>query len=316
MGVLSQYIERAEKDGGAGIATVQVSLIRPVTEAVRPPRALWVPFPFGRPLGPPNRPDVQLDVLRQTLGLVDQPTAPALIDYPDNVNGDDIPSEEGWSCPVTFPTVEPNTQSEYLKAQLRTEAQLLRPWFDEGLRVRGRTTVGTSGKGADSIGEMLEILVTFSVDAGMKVPDGYNHPMPQLLRHLVADIRAFYSEAAISKPGVRFPSPTDLEEWFFLETVAGDVFYQVRERLLSADMIDLIANGLDDDEIDSRLVLMAGTTTHMADEVVRKPGISRKLLQDSAEEFRAGLVGRLSRSIVPIVMRDRRSERTKSAGAF
>lgn len=127
MGVLSQYIERAEKDGGAGIATVQVSLIRPVTEAVRPPRALWVPFPFGRPLGPPNRPDVQLDVLRQTLGLVDQPTAPALIDYPDNVNGDDIPSEEGWSCPVTFPTVEPNTQSEYLKAQLRTEAQLLRP---------------------------------------------------------------------------------------------------------------------------------------------------------------------------------------------
>ena len=125
MGVLSQYIERAEKDGGAGIATVQVSLIRPVTEAVRPPRALWVPFPFGRPLGPPNRPDVQLDVLRQTLGLVDQPTAPALIDYPDNVNGDDIPSEEGWSCPVTFPTVEPNTQSEYLKAQLRTEAQLL-----------------------------------------------------------------------------------------------------------------------------------------------------------------------------------------------
>ena len=270
----------------------------------------------GRPLGPPDRPDVQLDVLRQTLELVDQPTAPALIDYPDNINGDDIPSEEGWSCPVTFPDVEPSTQSESLKAQLRTEAQLLRPWFDEGLRVRGRTTVGTSGKDADSIGEMLEILVTFSADAGMTVPDGYNHPMPQLLRYLAADIGAFYSEAAISKPGVRFPSPTDLEEWFFLETVAGDVFYQVRERLLSADMIVLIANGLDDDEIDSRLVLMAGTTAHMADEVVRKPGISRELLQDSAEAFRAGLVGRLSRSIVPIAMRDRRSERDKSAGAF
>jgi len=134
------------------------------------------------------------------LGLVDQPTAPALIDYPDNINGDDIPSEEGWSCPVTFPDVEPSTQSESLKAQLRTEAQLLRPWFDEGLRVRGRTTVGTSGKDADSIGEMLEILVTFSADAGMTVPDGYNHPMPQLLRYLAADIGAFYSEAAISKP--------------------------------------------------------------------------------------------------------------------
>ena len=44
MGVLSQYIERIPENGGAGIATVQVSLIRPVSEAVRPPRALWVPF--------------------------------------------------------------------------------------------------------------------------------------------------------------------------------------------------------------------------------------------------------------------------------
>ena len=104
MGVLSQYIERAVSEGGAGIATVQVSLIRPVSEAVRPSRALWVPFPLGRPLGPPNRPDVQIDVLRQTLGLVDQPAAPALVDYPDIIE-DDIPDEEGWSCPVIFPTL-------------------------------------------------------------------------------------------------------------------------------------------------------------------------------------------------------------------
>ncbi len=308
MGVLSQYVERPVNEGGAGIATVQVSLIKPITEAVRPPRALWVPFPLGRPLGPPNRPDIQLDVLRQTLGLVDQPTAPALIDYPD-IFYDDISPEEGWSCPVTFPTVEPKTESESLKAQLRTEAQLLRPWFDEGLRTRGRTTVGTSGKGADSIGEMLEILVTFSLDADMAIPDGYDHPMPRLLRYLTADIRAFYSEAAISKPGARFPDPNDLEEWFFLETVAGDVIYQVRERLLSSDMLVLLAQGLDDDEIDSRLVLMGGTTAQMADEVVRRPGISRGLLQESAEAFQTGLIGRFTRSFVPIAMRDRRSER-------
>ena len=107
---------------------------------------------------------------------------------------------------MTFPSNEPETQSESLKAQLRTEAQLLRPWFDEGLRTRGRTTVGTSGKGADSIGEMLEILVSFSMDADMTVPDGYEHPMPQLLRYLTADIRAFYSESAISKPGASSPT--------------------------------------------------------------------------------------------------------------
>ena len=299
MGVLSQYIERLPDDGGAGIATVQVSLIRPVTETVRPPRALWVPFPFGRPLGPPNRPDIQIDVLRQALGLVDQPSPPALVDYPDTLI-DDIPSEEGWSCPVTFPSVEPKTQLDSLKAELHTEAQLLRPWFDEGLRTRGRTTVGTSGKGADSISEMFDILVSFAVDAGMTIPDGYDHPMPRLLRYLTADIKAFYSEAVISKPGANFPSPEDLEEWFFLETVAGEVIYQVRERLLSADMLVLMAQGLDDGEIDSRLVLMAGTTANMAEEVLRRPGISRELLQESAEAFQAGLLGRFSRSFVPI----------------
>ena len=75
-----------------------------------------------------------------------------------------------------------------------------------------------------------------------------------------------------------------------------------------------MAQGLDDDEIDSRLVLMAGTTAQMADEVVRRPGISRALLQESAEVFQAGLIGRFTRSFVPISMRDRRSERTKFAG--
>ena len=309
--MLSQFIENPVDDGGAGIATVQVSLIRPVTEAVRPSRALWVPFPLGRPLGPPNRTEIQLDVLRQTLGLVDQPYAPALVDYPD-IFIDDTPVEESWSCPVTLPSAEPKTESDSLKAQLGTEAQLLRPWFDEGLRTRGRTTMGISGKGADSISEMLGILATFSVDANIAAPDGYAQPMPQLLRYLTADIRAFYSEAAISKPGGIFPNPEELEEWFFLETVAGGVFYQVRERLLSADLLVLMAQGLDDNEIDSRLVLRPGTTARMADEVVRRPVINRVLLQVSAEDFKENLIGRSMRSIVPTAMRDRYSERNNS----
>ena len=314
MSVLSQYIERPVEDGGAGIATVQISLIWPVTEKIRPPRALWVPFPFGRPLGPPNRPEVQLDVLRQTLGLVDQPAAPVLVDYPDDIE-DDFALEEVWSCPVSFPNVEPTNELESLIAQLRTEAQLLMPWFDEGLRARGRTTVGTSGKDADSIPEMLGIMAAFALDAGMTVSEGYAHPMPQLLRYISADVRAFYTEAAISKPGAGFPSPEELEEWFFLQTVAGDVFYQVRDRLVSVDMLVLIANGLDDDEVDSRLVLSRGTTAEMAEETVRGRGDNRELLKISASGSTGFPTGRFSRTIVPTTMQDRRGERTKSANA-
>ena len=290
-------------------------MIRPVTEAVKPSRALWVPFPLGRPLGPPNRPEIQLDVLRQTLRLVEQTSAPALVDYPDS-DLEDTPSNEGWSCPVTFPSVAPKTELDSLSVQLSTEAQLLRPWFDEGLRNRGRTTVGISGKGADSISEMLHILAAFSVDVRMTVPSGYAQPMPGLLRYIAADIRAFYSEAAISKPGVGFPSPDELEEWFFLETVAGDVFYQVREKLLTADLLVLMAQGLDDNEIDSRLVLRPSTTMQISDEVVRNPGINRELLQISAAAFQENLIGRFMRSIVPATMRDRRSERIKRAIEF
>ena len=302
------------RDGGAGIATVQISLIWRVTEKIRPPRALWVPFPFGRPLGPPNRPDVQLDVLRQTLGLVDQPAAPALVDYPDEVE-DDYALEEVWSCPVTFPAVEPKNELESLNAQLRTEAQLLMPWFDEGLRARGRTTLGTSGKGAISIPEMLGILAAFALDAAMTVPEGYAHPMPQLLRYIATDVRAFYTEAAISKPGAGFPSPEELEEWFFLQTVAGDVFYQVRDRLVSVDMLVLIANGLDDEEVDNRLVLNSGTTAGMALDTVRDRRHNRELLKISGSDSTGFPTGRFSRTIVPTTMQDRRGERTKSASA-
>ena len=269
---------------------------------------MWVPFPFGRPLGPPNRPDIQLDVLRRTLALVAQTSGPALTDYPDNI--DDEPTEDSaWSCPVTFPAALPESKSGALAAQLQQEAQLLRPWFDEGLRKRGRTTVGISGKGVESIGEMLEIVAKFAVDADMAVPDGYDHPMPQLMRFITDDIRDFYYEAAISKPGAAFPSPSDLLEWFFLTTVAGDVFYQVRERLLAADMLVLMAKGLDDDGIDNRLALQPGTTGTMANGVLRSPGVSRELLRKSAEVFQADQPNRLSWTIVTITMRDRRSER-------
>ena len=108
-------------------------------------------------MGPPNRPEIQSNVLRQTLALVEQTSGPALVDYPDNYENE-IFDGDGWSCPVTFPSTQPETGSDALKAQLQVEVQMLRPWFDEGLRGRRRSTVGVSGKGVDAISEMLDIL--------------------------------------------------------------------------------------------------------------------------------------------------------------
>jgi hypothetical protein len=66
-----------------GISTVALLLLRDVGEAMHPPRALFMPFPHGYPLGRPNDPARQLAVLEAALRLLEDPGAspPVLVDY-------------------------------------------------------------------------------------------------------------------------------------------------------------------------------------------------------------------------------------------
>ncbi len=80
-------------------------------------------------------------------------------------------------------------------------------------------------------------------------------------------------------------------------------------------MLVLIANGLADDEIDSRLVLINGSTANMAVQVVRSRGDNHELLKISASGCSGFPTGRFSRTIVPTTMQDRRGERTELASA-
>jgi hypothetical protein len=66
-----------------GIATVVIQLLREVAEKVRPPRALFVPFKHGYPLGTPNDPTQQHQVIEAALRLLEDGslTPPALVDY-------------------------------------------------------------------------------------------------------------------------------------------------------------------------------------------------------------------------------------------
>ena len=54
-----------------GIVTACIALVRSVAERVRPPRALAVPFPFGRPLGAPGDSALQRRVLLALLSLLE-----------------------------------------------------------------------------------------------------------------------------------------------------------------------------------------------------------------------------------------------------
>lgn len=66
-----------------GIATVVLQLLREVAQRVRPPRALFVPFPHGYPLDRPSDPVRQHSVLEAALRLLEDPTLkpPVLVGY-------------------------------------------------------------------------------------------------------------------------------------------------------------------------------------------------------------------------------------------
>lgn len=64
VGLIQAEIERR------GIRTASITMLPEVTRAVRPPRALSVPFALGYPLGTPSDPAAQRRILRQLLQLV------------------------------------------------------------------------------------------------------------------------------------------------------------------------------------------------------------------------------------------------------
>jgi hypothetical protein len=66
-----------------GISTVVIQLLRWVTEKVRPPRALCVPFRHGFPLDSPNEPPKQRAVLAAALSLFENQELkpPAIVDF-------------------------------------------------------------------------------------------------------------------------------------------------------------------------------------------------------------------------------------------
>jgi hypothetical protein len=66
-----------------GVSTVVVQLLRMVTEKVRPPRALVVPFRHGYPLDAPDVPEKQRAVITTALNLLSDKTLkpPAIVEY-------------------------------------------------------------------------------------------------------------------------------------------------------------------------------------------------------------------------------------------
>lgn len=75
VGLIQTAIERV------GIPTVSISLLHEITDVLRPPRALFVPYRLGFPLGEPNNPALQHRIIAAALTLLARNDAPVLADF-------------------------------------------------------------------------------------------------------------------------------------------------------------------------------------------------------------------------------------------
>jgi hypothetical protein len=65
----------------ASITTVSISLLREITEKIRPPRALFVARPLGYPLGEPDNPNLQTRIMRAAFALLPRTDVPVLENF-------------------------------------------------------------------------------------------------------------------------------------------------------------------------------------------------------------------------------------------
>lgn len=62
----------------AGMTTISISLLKEITEKIRPPRALFVPYPLGYPLGEPDNSELQTRIMRAAFSLLARTDFPVL----------------------------------------------------------------------------------------------------------------------------------------------------------------------------------------------------------------------------------------------
>jgi hypothetical protein len=214
VGALGHYVERA------GIATAQISLIREQTAAIKPPRALWVPFMLGRPFGVPNDPAFQRRVLSTLLGLFAAPRGPILEDYPEDAPAD--PGDaQGYACPVSFARADDDPAK--LDAALLREIDQLAVWYDIARKRRGRSTVGISGL---PIRDAARLVASYLGATPLPNPQA-DASLGTVLKRCCDDIKAYYFEALGAQPGQLSAAAVDSAFWH--ETAAGRVFVALRE---------------------------------------------------------------------------------------
>ena len=208
MSGLAHYFE------SEGFATVLVGFVREHIELIKPPRALWLDFPMGRPMGKPNDPAYQLKVIRAAFELLERSSGPVLEDFPDVIqvkNG-----RMGYALPPELVLGKNDIGDvDALVAEVQAEVEALRPAYDAAVAARGRTTVGASELEIEGLAPHIAAFV--KGDKPRSPRKGLS-PIPAL-KLVIEDLQAYYTETRTHRDGI-----DDFEllgKWFWEKSKAG-----------------------------------------------------------------------------------------------
>lgn len=235
MGVLGHFLENA------GLPTTQISLIREHTQTIRPPRALWVPFDLGRPLGEPQNAPLQHRVMLAALKLLESPEGPVLEDFPDeglpeSEDGDQEPAV--LACPISFRKhPEGMSEPEMHISAFRQEVAEFRNWYDLNLQKTKRTAVVRFDPGS-----VCELLCTYA--SGGSIENRTKGMSPgAAIRIAAQDLKAFYFEALMARPGAKPVDGKAFQRWFWNETAAADLLRGIQKKCLEETDLSLKMTG-------------------------------------------------------------------------
>ena len=210
-----------------GVATTSISMVREHTEKVKPPRALFVPFPFGHALGRPNDPALQHGVLRAALALLTEPSGPVLRDFPDDAEPGDQPAAPAQASAVAVAAAVAEDPAAETAQMSRQHEQ----WLARG---GGRTGFGLAGIPSARFPDAVRFLQAFAAgeDADM-AERPRDVPLPGFIRWCADDLKTLYFEGRMAmKPSA---GGDEIARWFWGETAAGQVLRRVGQRLDASD---------------------------------------------------------------------------------
>jgi len=188
--------------------------MREVAEKMQPPRTLYCEFPLGRPLGKPDDPAFQRDVLERSLALLDA-GGPVLETYPEVIESEEMPL--ACSIPPRYDASLPPAVDE---------AKGLRSAYNRSVAKRGLTEVGRAID-ADGVPGALDVLHQWAEGASWQ-----EVPLPGKNTIAVChDIRAYYTAAALELATGPAPGGRAVDAWFHEETEAGKTILAARASL-------------------------------------------------------------------------------------